>query len=60
MNGVTHVMQNILQHFKNWTSGNVVIDKLIQETQLSANFYEQAKWIDRYIEKWVIKIKIGK
>ena len=32
--GVKHVMQNI---FNKWTSGDVDIDKFIQETQLSAN-----------------------
>ena len=35
------------QNFKNWTSGNPDIDKLIQESQLNAkNEYEKLEWID--------------
>ena len=35
------------QNFKNWTSGNSDVDKLIQESQLNAkNFYEILEWIE--------------
>ena len=34
------------QNFEKWTSGNVDIDKFIQETQLSANYCHRAlEWI---------------
>ena len=39
------------QNFENWTSGNVDIDKFIQDTQLSANYYDKVlEWIpyDRF------------
>ena len=35
------------QNFKNWTSGNSDVDKLIQESQLNAiNYYEILEWIE--------------
>jgi hypothetical protein len=35
------------QNFKNWTSGNSDVDKLIQESQLNAkNVYEILEWIE--------------
>ena len=35
------------QNFKNWTSGNSEVDKLIQESQLNAkNQYEKLEWIE--------------
>ena len=35
------------QNFKNWTSGNSDVDKLIQESQLNAkNFLEKLEWIE--------------
>src|SRR5436305_8881962 len=35
------------QNFKNWTSGNSDVDKLIQESQLNAkNKYEILEWIE--------------
>src|SRR5581483_12502576 len=35
------------QNFKNWTSGNNDIDKLIQESQLNAEYYKKVlEWID--------------
>ena len=37
------------QNFKNWTSGNSDVDKLIQESQLNAkNFGEVLEWIEYY------------
>ena len=39
------------QNFEKWTSGNVDIDRVIQDTQLSANRYEKVlEWIsyDRF------------
>src|SRR5579859_4715371 len=34
------------QNFKNWTSGNVYIDKFIQDTQLSADIFRNIlEWI---------------
>ena len=39
------------QNFKNWTSGNIEIDKFIQSTQLSSNRYDKvSEWIpyDRF------------
>ena len=41
------------QNFKNWTSGNIDIDKFIQHTQLSAtNRYKVLEWIpyDRFYD----------
>ena len=35
------------QNFKNWTSGNSDVDKLIQESQLNAkNGWEKLEWIE--------------
>ncbi len=35
------------ENFKNWTSGNSDVDKLIQESQLNAkNGYEKLEWIE--------------
>ena len=35
------------KNFKNWTSGNSDVDKLIQESQLNAkNFFEKLEWIE--------------
>ena len=35
------------QNFKNWTSGNSDVDKLIQESQLNAkNAFEKLEWIE--------------
>ncbi|EXX67156.1 hypothetical protein RirG_117000 [Rhizophagus irregularis DAOM 197198w] len=39
-------VKHFQQNFKNWTSGNNDIDKFIQDTQLTANFYDQVlEWI---------------
>jgi hypothetical protein len=52
------------QNFKNWTSGNVDIDKFIQHTQLSANRYDKVlEWIpyDRFYDiKYIAKGGFGK
>ena len=55
------------QNFENWTSGNVDIDKFIQDTQLSAhNDYEVSKaleWVpyDRFDNvKYIAKGGFGK
>ena len=52
------------QNFEKWTSGNVDIDKFIQETQLSANNqYEVLEWIpyDRFCDiKYISKGGFGK
>ena len=38
--------KNFQQNFKNWTSGNVDIDKVIQNIQLSAKFHQDVlEWI---------------
>ena len=41
------------QNFKNWTSGNSDIDKLIQDTQLGHDLREPLEWMpyDNYIAK---------
>src|SRR5581483_1292477 len=39
--------KRLQQNFKNWTSGNSDVDKLIQESQLNAkNRYEILEWIE--------------
>src|SRR5579859_5481426 len=39
--------KNFQQNFKNWTSGNSDVDKLIQESQLSAKRWSEIlEWID--------------
>uniref|UniRef100_U9V0Z5 Protein kinase domain-containing protein n=1 Tax=Rhizophagus irregularis (strain DAOM 181602 / DAOM 197198 / MUCL 43194) TaxID=747089 RepID=U9V0Z5_RHIID len=39
-------VKHFQQNFKNWTSGNNDIDKIFQDKQLSANFYDQVlEWI---------------
>src|SRR5215469_14062404 len=47
------------QNFENWTSGNVDIDKFIQETQqLSNSFHKVLEWIpyDRFYDvKYIAK-----
>src|SRR5947207_10338384 len=52
------------QNFKNWTSGNVDIDKFIQEVQLSANDYHKVlEWIpyDRFYDiEYIAKGGFGK
>src|SRR5437016_12324387 len=52
------------QNFKNWTSGNSDVDKLIQESQLNAkNIYEKLEWIeyDRFENiEYIIKGGFGK
>ena len=51
------------QNFENWTSGNVDIDKFIQNTQLSANYYSVLEWIpyDRFRNiKYIAKGGFGK
>ena len=51
------------QNFKNWTSGNVDIDKFIQDTQLSAYYYSVLEWIpyDRFYDfKYIAKGEFGK
>ena len=52
------------QNFEKWTSGNVDIDKFIQDTQLSANyFYKVLEWIpyDRFYNiEYVAKGGFGK
>ena len=51
------------QNFKNWTSGNVDIDKFIQHIQLSANFCSKVlEWIpyDRFYNiKYIAKGGFG-
>ena len=50
------------QNFKNWTSGNDDIDKLIQDTQLSANYNRVLEWIpyDRFYDiKFIAKGGFG-
>src|SRR6266498_1779204 len=46
--GVSHVMpKHFQENFKNWTSGNSDVDKLIQESQLNAKtLYEKLEWIE--------------
>ena len=52
------------QKFEKWTSGNVDIDKFIQEAQLSANeFYQVLEWIpyDRFCNiEYIAKGGFGK
>src|SRR5580698_8985339 len=52
------------QNFENWTSGNVDIDKFIQDTQLSANdCLKVLEWIpyDRFYDiKYIAKGGFGK
>src|SRR5579862_2142469 len=52
------------QNFENWTSGNVDIDKFIQDTQLSArNCFKKLEWIpyDRFRNiKYIAKGGFGK
>ena len=52
------------QKFEKWTSGNVDIDKFIQDTQLSANEYNNAlEWIpyDRFYDiEYIAKGGFGK
>jgi hypothetical protein len=52
------------QNFKNWTSGNIEIDKFIQDTQQSANaVYTILEWIpyDRFYDiKYIAKGGFGK
>ena len=46
--GTSYAMLNIFQqNFKNWTSGNSDVDKLIQESQLNAkNKHEKLEWVE--------------
>ena len=52
------------QNFEKWTSGNLDIDKFIQETQLSANkYFEVIEWIpyDRFYDiEYIAKGGFGK
>ena len=52
------------QNFEKWTSGNVDIDKFIQDTQLSANHpYQVLEWIpyDRFYDiEYISKGGFGK
>ena len=52
------------QNFEKWSSGNVDIDKFIQDTQLSANdSYEAIEWIpyDRFYDiEYIAKGGFGK
>ena len=52
------------QNFEKWTSGNVDIDKFIQDTQLSANYrYKVLEWIpyDRFYDiEYIAKGGFGK
>ena len=52
------------QNFENWTSGNVDIDKFIQDTQLSANYNSGVlEWIpyDRFYDiEYIAKGGFGK
>ena len=52
------------QNFEKWTSGNVDIDKFIQEAQLSAyNYYKVLEWIpyDRFYDiEYIAKGGFGK
>ncbi|GES80845.1 kinase-like domain-containing protein [Rhizophagus clarus] len=41
--------------FKNWTSGNELIDELIKNKQLEASSYVETTWIDGYIYRWDYK-----
>ena len=51
------------QNFENWTSGNVDIDKFIQDIQLSANKNKVLQWIpyDRFYDiEYIAKGGFGK
>ena len=51
------------QNFEKWSSGNVDIDKFIQDTQLSANKYKVLEWIpyDRFYDiEYIAKGGFGK
>ena len=52
------------QNFSKWSSGNVDIDKFIQDTQLSANYYHKVlEWIpyDRFYDiEYIAKGGFGK
>src|ERR1700729_4119445 len=51
------------QNFENWTSGNVDIDKFIQDIQLSANKNKVLEWIpyDRFYDiEYIAKGGFGK
>src|SRR5437016_1238902 len=52
------------QNFSKWSSGNVDIDKFIQDTQLSTDYYEKVlEWIpyDRFYNiKYITKGGFGK
>src|SRR6266487_3127034 len=52
------------QNFEKWTSGNVDIDKFIQDTQLSTNHYRKVlEWItyDRFYDiEYIAKGGFGK
>ena len=52
------------QNFEKWSSGNVDIDKFIQDTQLSANnYYKVLEWIpyDRFYDiEYIAKGGFGK
>src|SRR6266498_1645720 len=51
------------QNFSKWSSGNVDIDKFIQNTQLSANKYNLLEWIpyDRFYDiEYIAKGGFGK
>ena len=52
------------QNFEKWSSGNVDIDKFIQDTQLSANYYHKVlEWIpyDRFYDiEYIAKGGFGK
>ena len=53
-NRIKYVIQKrYQQNFKNWTSGNGIVDKFIQDTQLSQHAYNKAlEWIpyDRFYD----------
>ena len=51
------------QNFEKWSSGNVDIDKFIQEAQLSANYSKILEWIpyDRFYDiEYIAKGGFGK
>src|SRR5437016_7213321 len=52
------------QNFSKWSSGNVDIDKFIQDTQLSTDYYEKVlEWIsyDRFYDiEYIAKGGFGK
>src|SRR5437763_11027256 len=47
-------------YFEKWSSGNVYIDKFIQDIQLSANYYCVLEWIPYDSIEYIAKGGFGK